>query len=139
MLNNYLIVLAVAAFIRDEKGRVLIVKKSPEEKVDGGLWAVPGGKINPKENIIDGLIREVQEEVGLIVTYCKWIGEDVFESGEQWFHGEHFICAVKDTTTIILEKKLLEYHWITKDEIDSFEFHLNIKKRLKQLFEKSVY
>ena len=133
MLEQYQIILAVAAFIRDEKGRTLIVKKSPEEKVDGGLWAVPGGKIHPKENIVDGLVREVAEEVGLNVTYCKWIGEDVFESGGHWFHGEHFICAVQDTTKVVLEKNLAEYHWITKEEIDAYEFHPNIKKRLQQI------
>lgn len=130
MLKDYLVILAVAAFIRNEKGNILIVKKSSEEKVDGGLWAVPGGKINPQENIIDGLIREVQEEVGLEVSYCKWVGEDVFESGGQWYHGEHFICSVADTTHVVLENKLLEYKWITKEEINSHEFHPNIKKRL---------
>lgn len=134
MLSKYLIILAVAAFIRDEKGRILIVKKSPEEKVDGGLWTVPGGKISPKENIIDGLIREVQEEVGLKISYCKWIGEDVFESGGHWFHGQHFICTVEDTIKIVLEKNLLEYKWISKEDVTQYEFHPNIKKRLLYLF-----
>lgn len=137
MLTNYLVILAVAAFIRDETGRILIVKKSPGEKVDGGLWTVPGGKVNPKENVIDALIREVTEEVGLKITYCKWIGEDVFESGGHWFHGEHFICSVHDTTTVTLEKKLLEYKWVTKEKMSTYEFHPNIKKRLLYLFDQT--
>lgn len=44
MLESYLVILAVAAFIFDDKGRILLVKKSLREKVDPGLWVVPGGR-----------------------------------------------------------------------------------------------
>ncbi len=133
MLNHYHIVLAVGAFIRDSENRILIVKKSPYEKVDGGLWTIPGGKVSPKEQVFNALKREVKEEVGLEVIKYQWIGEDVFENNSYWFHGEHFLCKVKKISPVVLEKNLLEYKWISKKEIHLYEFHPNIKKRLLEV------
>ncbi len=134
MLNKYQIILAVGTFIIN-KNKVLIVKKSPNEFIDAGLWTIPGGKIYPQENIITGLKREVKEEVNLEIINYQWIGEDVFENNGSFYHAQHFLCKAKKGI-IKLEKKLTEYHWLSKNEIDKFEFPINIKKRLKEIFNK---
>lgn len=133
MRTQYHIVLAVAAFIKDSKNRILIVKKSPDEKVDGGLWTVPGGKVYPQEGILNALFRETHEECGLTITTHQWIGEDVFENGGFWYHGQHFLCRVQSTQNIILEKSLLEHFWVSKINFKKYEFHPNIYKRLQEL------
>jgi len=79
MYSSYHVVLAVGAFIKDKKNRLLLVKKSNKESIDPGLWTVPGGKINPTEHIIEGLKREIMEEVNLELNLFTWIGEDVLE------------------------------------------------------------
>jgi 8-oxo-dGTP pyrophosphatase MutT (NUDIX family) len=45
----------------DERGKpqYLLIKKR------GGYWTLPKGKLNPNEDEIDALIREVAEETGL--------------------------------------------------------------------------
>ncbi len=129
-LNHFKIILAVGAFIMNSKRQILIVKKSLEEKVDGGLWTVPGGKVSQNEPIIDALKREVREEVGLTIKEYQWIGEDVFENNGYWFHGQHFLCTVKKLSPVILEKNLLDYHWISIKDVKNFEFHPNIRRRL---------
>ena len=135
MLEKYLVILCVGAFIRDSEGKILIVKKSLEEKVDGGLWTVPGGKIEPEEHIIDGLKREVMEEVGLHISSYEWLNEDVFPSGGYYFHGHHYLCTA-EPGKIKLEQKLENYAWITKEDLDSYEFHPNIRKELDFVFSK---
>ena len=52
--------------IFDEDFNILILKtdNNPQFK---GQWDLPGGHILVNENIIDGLIREVWEETGLII------------------------------------------------------------------------
>ncbi len=136
LLNHYKIILAVGAFIVNSKKQILIAKKSPHEKVDGGLWTVPGGKVSQNESILDALKREVKEEVGLTIKTYHWIGEDVFENNGYWFHGQHFLCTVKKSSPVILEKNLLDYLWISKKDLKNFEFHPNIRRRLqKQLLE----
>ncbi len=134
MLKNYCVVLAVGAFIVNKK-KILIVKKSPNEFIDAGLWTVPGGKIYPEENIVNGLKREVKEEVNLEITDYQWIGEDVFENNSFIYHAQHFLCKTLNKN-VKLEKKLTEFHWLSKKELANFEFPINIKKRLKEIFTK---
>ncbi|MGB9883401.1 MAG: NUDIX hydrolase [Microgenomates group bacterium] len=133
MLQKFCVVLAVAAFIvKDNK--LLIVKKSLNEKVDPGLWVVPGGKIEKAEAIVDGLKREVKEEVNLEIDSYQWIGEDVFESNGFYFHAQHFLCTTSDNIkNIKLDKSLVDYYWLKKHEIKSFQFPENIKKRILQI------
>jgi ADP-ribose pyrophosphatase YjhB (NUDIX family) len=129
-----MVTLSVGAFIFNTKGELLIVKKSPHERIDADLWTVPGGKIYPTEHIVDGLRREILEEVGLEITSYEWIGEDVFENLNIQFHAEHFKCITK-TTRITLEEKLTEYKWISGiEDITSLPFARNIKKRIIELF-----
>lgn len=132
-LGHLKIILAVGAFIvKDHQSKILIVRKSPYEKIDGGLWTIPGGKVNPKEPIISALKREVKEEVGLTIKTYQWIGEDVFQSNSYWFHSQHFLCTVLPSD-IKLEKNLLDFHWLKKDEINNFDFPVNIKKRILEI------
>lgn len=134
MLDSFHIVLAVAAFIKNTDGKILIVKKAPSEKVDGGLWTVPGGKVDPQEPIIEALKRETFEEAGITIGTFNWIGENVFESNGFWFHGQHFVCTFTPPQEVVLEKNLTEHRWVGRDELDQYEFHPNIRSRLLQLF-----
>jgi 8-oxo-dGTP diphosphatase len=47
-----------------------------------GYWALPGGRMDPGENIEQTVIREVKEETGLDVSILKRVGEYV-EKGEK--------------------------------------------------------
>jgi len=134
MLNKYHVVLAVAAFIFNKKNELLLVKKSKNEKVDPGLWVVPGGKIEPNEPIITGLKREIKEEVNIKIDSYKWICEDVFESNGFYFHAQHFLCRILHSN-ITLEKNLVGFHWLKKEEINNFNFPIKIRKRIKEIFE----
>lgn len=134
MLKKFHVILAVGAFILNKKNAILIVKKSPHENIDASLWTVPGGKIEQKENIINGLKREIKEKVNLNINSYQWIGEDVFENKGFWFHAQYFLCRAKNEKNIKLEKKLTDYHWLKKEKINNFEFPINIKKRILQIF-----
>ncbi len=60
--------------IRDEKGRVLMLKRSMSSKNNGGKWEFPGGKVDAGEEIDDALLREVYEETGLSISLEKVLG-----------------------------------------------------------------
>ncbi len=57
-------VVALALF--DEKGRVLLQQR-PLKKHHGGLWEFPGGKVEPREKPRDALIREIAEELSIML------------------------------------------------------------------------
>jgi 8-oxo-dGTP diphosphatase len=60
-------VLVAACALVDADGRVLIAQR-PEGKPMAGLWEFPGGKVEPGERPEETLIRELREELGIVVS-----------------------------------------------------------------------
>ena len=60
------LLLVVAVALVDPDDRVLIAQR-PAGKALAGLWEFPGGKLEPGERPEDGLIRELDEELGITV------------------------------------------------------------------------
>ena len=60
------IVLVAACALVDPDGRVLIAQR-PEGKPMAGLWEFPGGKVETGERPEETLIRELEEELGIVV------------------------------------------------------------------------
>ena len=61
------IVLVAACALVDADGRVLIAQRPPA-KTMAGLWEFPGGKIEDGERPEQTLIRELREELGIVVS-----------------------------------------------------------------------
>ncbi len=59
---------AVAVFITPD-GRFLLSSR-PEGKPYAGYWEFPGGKIEPGESVRDALVRELEEELNVIIDEC---------------------------------------------------------------------
>jgi ADP-ribose pyrophosphatase YjhB (NUDIX family) len=51
------------ALILDDQGRILLVRRA-----DDGLWAMPGGWVEPDETPEQAVVRESLEETGLVVS-----------------------------------------------------------------------
>ena len=60
------IVLVAACALVDADGRVLLAQR-PEGKPMSGLWEFPGGKVETGERPEETLIRELEEELGIVV------------------------------------------------------------------------
>ena len=77
------LVLVVACALVDPDHRVLVTQR-PEGKQLAGLWEFPGGKLEPGERPEAALIRELNEELGLVVkepclaplTFASYAYED---------------------------------------------------------------
>ncbi len=50
----------------DAAGRVLIAQRPPGKHLAGG-WEFPGGKLEPGEERLAGLARELSEEIGIVI------------------------------------------------------------------------
>jgi 8-oxo-dGTP diphosphatase len=60
------LVLVAACALVDPDGRVLLAQR-PDGKSMAGLWEFPGGKVEPGERPEPSLIRELKEELGIVV------------------------------------------------------------------------
>ena len=61
------ILLVAACALIDSDGRVLLAER-PAGKPMAGLWEFPGGKVDDGERPEDTLIRELHEELGIVVN-----------------------------------------------------------------------
>nr|WP_321455857.1 8-oxo-dGTP diphosphatase MutT [uncultured Cohaesibacter sp.] len=59
------LLLVVAVALVDEDNRILIAQR-PEGKNLAGLWEFPGGKLEVGERPEEALIRELEEELGIV-------------------------------------------------------------------------
>ncbi len=64
-------------WIEDIHGSVLLVKQKRGKK----LWSLPGGKIEGRESLEQGLIREIHEETSLVVKSAQFFG--IFDRPEK--------------------------------------------------------
>jgi 8-oxo-dGTP diphosphatase len=60
------IVTVAACALVDSDGRVLLAQRPPGKPM-AGLWEFPGGKIEAGETPEQSLIRELEEELGIVV------------------------------------------------------------------------
>jgi 8-oxo-dGTP diphosphatase len=60
------LVLVAACALVDSDGRVLLTER-PAGKTMAGLWEFPGGKVEAGERPEETLIRELEEELGIVV------------------------------------------------------------------------
>lgn len=59
-----------AGVLRDGDGRVLVACR-PAGKSQAGMWEFPGGKLEPGELPLAGLVRELREELGIRVLLAR--------------------------------------------------------------------
>ena len=61
------LVLVAACALVDREKRVLIARRPPGKPMEG-LWEFPGGKVEHGETPEDTVIRELHEELGILVS-----------------------------------------------------------------------
>ncbi|GAA4222936.1 8-oxo-dGTP diphosphatase [Streptosporangium album] len=102
----------VGAAVVDGGGRLLAAQRAEPPELAGG-WEFPGGKVDPGEDDRTALIRECQEELGVLVE----VGEQV---GGDWPLTAGYVLRVWLAKIVDGEpeaKEHLELRWLTMDEL----------------------
>jgi 8-oxo-dGTP diphosphatase len=74
-----------AVALVDVDGRVLIARRPPGKSM-AGLWEFPGGKVETGETPEDALIRELAEELGIMVSESCLAPLSFASHGYETFH-----------------------------------------------------
>jgi 8-oxo-dGTP pyrophosphatase MutT (NUDIX family) len=120
---------AIVYFIDDNGVKFFLAIKRSEE--DGGFWQPVTGTLESTDNIEGCLIREINEEIGLVrediisisdcIYHFVWNKKSIGEINEYVFAVE-----VKRLSQIKLSTEHVEFKWGTKDEIkDTYEMSDN--------------
>jgi ADP-ribose pyrophosphatase YjhB (NUDIX family) len=62
----------VGAVVHDAAGRLLVIRRG--HAPSAGLWALPGGRLDPGESEARAVVRETAEETGLRVRPDRVLG-----------------------------------------------------------------
>lgn len=102
---------AVGVLFRSaDTGRYLyLLRNDPKHP---GTWALPGGKMEANETLLDGMKRECTEELGSFPAYQRLIPLEKFTSVDQQFEYHTWICTVASEFVPCLNHEHLGYAWI---------------------------
>jgi 8-oxo-dGTP diphosphatase len=106
------------ALVRDERGRVLLVRRA-----DDGRWAMPGGWVDPGETPEQAVVREVAEETGLRVSAPRLLHTKQQPASVHYTFG----CKL-DGGELRTSDESLEVAFVLPDEID--QWHTDHHERL---------
>lgn len=105
----------VASIILDDEGRVLAVK-CPQHKHGGG-WEFPGGKIEPGETPEAAVVREIDEELGLLLTVGRLV--HTVEWDYPAFHLSMRCYACRVSSGELQLREHAEARWLGAGELES--------------------
>ena len=109
------IVSHVVGLVLRKESRILLLKRRADDYLPH-MWEIPGGHLDPGENLADALRRELLEETGLhLLEIVRYLGcfdyDGEFGRTRQW----NFEVTV-EAASAITHPEHAEYRWAVADE-----------------------
>ena len=102
---------SVAGVVIDNGGRALVIQRR-----DNAHWEPPGGILERDETITDGLLREVEEETGLIVEPVALTG--VYKNMNRGIVALVFRCRPIGGS-LTENSEVAGFRWIRESDVNS--------------------
>ncbi|MDQ1675988.1 MAG: hypothetical protein QOC93_1132 [Actinomycetota bacterium] len=126
------IVVATTAFVQDDNGRVLLIRRS-----DSGKWALPGGGQEFGETVAESAVRETREEAGLDVEVTGLVGiysnpGHVIAYSDGEVRQQFSICLRARPTGGELQpsSESTDVRWFARDQLDDLPIHPEMRLRI---------
>lgn len=129
--GNALYVVSVKSAIIND-GKVLLLKKKK------GIWDLPGGKLEGREDIESCLIREAKEEIGLKIANIAVVHGGIRRRPMQPPRLV-LVCTAESKTkveNIKLSPEHSEFTWITAKDLKKYELPDVLREGLSVIFER---
>lgn len=131
------IVVAVSAFVQDEHGRLLMIRRT-----DNDLCSIPGGAQDVGETVGQAVIREVNEETGIEVEPVGIVGvysdpNHVVAYTDGEVRQQFSICfrARPVGGNLRTSDESSEVHWVSRAQLAALNIHPSIQLRIDHAFE----
>lgn len=116
-VQDYEIVHSAVVVLTDDDGRVLLLKRRPDDRSFVG-WGFPGGKLDQDESIPDAAIRELYEETGLVIQDCIFPRSPMITVNDKRKRVYMISPAYAryDEGTVTLSDEHVDYAWLKSSE-----------------------
>ncbi len=109
---------------------ILVVK----DLLGNGEWTLPGGGIHKHEALERGLIREVQEETGIILTSSQVAKLTTGKTRQHGFRFNYttFICNIASKPPVIIQRReIINYRWLPVADYAKVRTDLILRESVK--------
>jgi mutator protein MutT len=110
--------IVVVAAVIERDGQVLVTRR-PAGTHLAGLWEFPGGKCEPGETHEACLVREIQEELGVVATVGAEIVAVEHEYPEKRVRLHFHRCAVDGEPRPMIDQQM---QWIARGALATLAF-----------------
>lgn len=97
---------SVGAWIVNDKGEILLTKRSQHAKNEKGKWEAPGGAVEFGETLERAIRREIKEELGIEIEIIEqWKAKNHFipEDKQHWVPTTFLVTIAKESHPKIME------------------------------------
>jgi len=116
--NKKMKTIQVSAAIIMKENKILATQRGYGEFNNG--WEFPGGKIEKGETAEQALIREINEELDVLIEINTKLKVVEYDYPEFHLTMHCFKCVIKSGTLILKEHK--SARWLRKEELDKVEW-----------------
>jgi len=123
----------VGGFVLNDKNEVLVIqeKHGPIK----GFWKIPGGMVEPNEELCDAAVREVLEETGI---QCEFVSLLCFRQAHTYSFGlsdMYFVCRLKPLTLDIKmqESEIQDAKWMPAEEFFALSFYKGLYRKILEI------
>ncbi|RSN12289.1 NUDIX hydrolase [Streptomyces sp. WAC 05977] len=127
------IAVAVSAFIQDDEGRILMIRRT-----DNDLYSIPGGQLELGETLSQAAVREVREETGIVCEVTGVIGlysnpnhVIAYDDGEVRQEFSICFCATPVSGDLRTSSESKEVLWVPVDLMKDINIHSSIRLRIE--------
>jgi ADP-ribose pyrophosphatase YjhB (NUDIX family) len=117
------------AVVRRDDGRILVIRRGREPSK--GLWSIPGGRVEPGEDLVAAAAREVLEETGLTVEVVASLGRVLLPAGDDEYDVTDFAATVLgDPDAVVAGDDAAEVRWVDREQLEALPTSLGLTATL---------
>jgi 8-oxo-dGTP diphosphatase len=120
--------IVVDAFLFDDRGRVLMQRRSMDRKLFPGYWDAIGGHLEPGESIEECLRREIREETSMELTRIYAMIHRFERRSDSSAINLQFVAQAEGTPVPELGK-VTELRWVDETELPLLKDALTVEMR----------
>jgi ADP-ribose pyrophosphatase YjhB (NUDIX family) len=123
----------VGGFVVNDKKEVLVIKEKNGSYTN--FWKMPGGSVDPGEDVHLAAVREVEEETGVKTEFKQMLCFRQHNTAAFGKSDLYFVCLLKPLSSEIKpqEDEIAEAKWMPLDEFVAQPFYQGLYKKILEI------